>query len=68
MIITLEITAEDNQQAVFNAHTIGNMLGLPFEVVGMGSDTTVQLTIEIQPGMINSRFVEAPFNKEECVD
>jgi len=67
MIITFEITAEDIQQAVFNAHTIGNMLGLPFEVVGMGSDT-VQLTIEILPGMIDSGFVEAPFNKEGCVD
>lgn len=65
MIITFEITAEDSQQATFNAHTIGNIIGLPFEVVGMGSEDTVQLTIEIQPGMINGGFVKEPFNKKE---
>lgn len=65
MIITFDVVAEDNQEATFKAHNIGNMLGLPFEVIGQCSEDSVQLTLEIQPGMINPGFVDEPFNKEE---
>ncbi len=66
MIITFEIKADTHDDATSKAHKIGNMINLPFEVVGMLNDDFVQLTIEIQPGMINGGFVDIPFNV--CLD
>ena len=62
MIITFEIKADTEEDATKKAHDIGNKINLPFEVVGKLDHDVVQLTMEIQPGMIDSGFVDIPFN------
>ena len=66
MIISFDIEGTDNLTPAMVAHQIGNLIGLPFEVVGSGTgfDDPVDLTIEISEEMIFEGFVSEPFNKE----
>lgn len=64
MLVIFDIEGSGDLSPVMVAHRIGNLIGLPFEVVSMGNDDElVQLAVRIQKDSIVEGTIESPFNE-----